>query len=181
MPSPADVLGLPARVAVGLVLIGGVGLLAHVPMGKSADDALLRLDLRTAIAHVEICREPDESEMAALPAHMRKSRECRTVRPAYRVEITIDGVSRHSSTIEPHGIRKNRPLIGEVEVPLAPGSHDLEVAFDPIVPSDLLGEDRSAFDGLPRFRFDDEILAEAGRVVLLTVDERERSLRRVER
>ena len=181
MRSSSDLLRAGARLAAGTAIVVVVGVLAHVPLGGEAEQARLRLDLRTAIAHVEICRDLDPDELEALPIHMRRPRECRDVRPGYEVEVAIDGRNRYRDSIEPRGVRGNRPLTAEVELPLRPGFRHVVARFEPILPREASAEDRAAFARLPRFDFDGEVHAERGQVVLLTVDERNRRLRRVER
>lgn len=181
MRSSGDLLRVGARLTIGTAIVVAVGVLAHVPLGKADEQALLRLDLRTAIAHVEICRDLEPDELEALPIHMRRPRECRDVRPGYEVQVAIDGRTRYRDSIEPRGVRGNRPLTAEVELPLRPGSRQVVARFEPILPGEASVEDRAAFALLPRFDFDGEVRAEPGRVVLLTVDERNRRLRRVER
>ena len=62
------------QLAVALGILLGVEALAHLPLGRPAEGAAIRLAVRTAAGKIEICRDVSPEELAQLPIHMRQPR-----------------------------------------------------------------------------------------------------------
>ena len=120
-----------AGVALAALFAAGLAALASRPLGSEPTGAAVRLALRTARAHVEVCRDRTADELAALPAHMRQPRVCEDHRPDYRLELIADGVPLWTERVEPPGMRRDRPLTVDALVPVMPGRRELVVAFTP--------------------------------------------------
>jgi len=153
-----------ARWLVSMALVGAVGLLAHLPLGELRDGALLRLTLRSASAQVDVCRDRSAEELAALPVHMRQPRSCITTTVDYRLRIWIDGDPRLDRKVTHRGVRHNRPLIADADLPLSPGPHHVRVSFEPLPPPGL---DPSQADSLEHRTFDESVEFPAGGIRLV--------------
>ena len=156
------VVAVAARVAIGALIVGGVGALAHLPLGAAPTDAALRVVLRTQQARIEICRERTADELARLPAHMRQARDCRETAVDYRLRVAIDGRTLIDRVVAHRGVRRNRPLFLDERMRVAPGRRRVEIEFAPIAGGDL----GDAARDLPRYRTDREITFEVGRIVV---------------
>src|SRR5262249_53738564 len=92
------------------------------------------------------------------PVHMRVPRECANEVLTYDLKAVVDGRVVVQKTVRSPGLRADRPLSVEEDLPIAPGEHDVSVTFSPHdggSAGKVLSLDR-------RIRFD------RGRVVLIT-------------
>lgn len=163
---------LALRAVVSLALVAGTALVARVPLGEPPRDAALRLALRTTHARLEVCREPSEQELAALPIHMRSPRICTETALDYHLTVKLDGTERLARTVSPSGLRRTRPLAVEATLPTPAGARHLELHFAPVPPPpdsppDLL----AAYATLPALHLDTPIDLEPGRILLVTLTE----------
>ncbi|HET9271042.1 MAG TPA: 4Fe-4S binding protein [Vicinamibacterales bacterium] len=140
---------------LGLVAIG-----ARWPLGTDADHAVLRLGWRLAGQARERCRELTAEELAARPVHMRQARECVSEALAYDLTAAVDGRVIVRKRVHPAGLRGDRPLSVEEDLPVQPGARAITIRFVPEDPAS--GGRVLAFDGALEF--------ERGRVVLVTND-----------
>lgn len=161
------------RFAASAALCTGVALLARLPLGEPPE-ASARLAWRTARGRIEICRAPTESELAQLPQHMRPPETCTETALDYRLRVEVDGALRLDRVVAPGGLRRTRPLAVEATIPVSPGAHRLAVSFEPVPPKDLDEGSASDLAALPVYRLETEARVTAGRILLLTLDERER-------
>lgn len=167
MPEPRALsLALAAlRIAVAMLLVAGVGWIAHLPLGEPAAGAALRVALRTPLAQVEICRDRPAEELAALPVHMRQPRLCEVTAIDYRLRVTVDGRTVVDRLLAHRGVRKNRPLVADETISAVPGVHRVVVRFEPesAIPP---GADAPP---LVTALFDSDVELVAGRVRLLAL------------
>ncbi len=164
MPEAARLLRLALRLAVPLALMAALSTLAHLPVGAPPEGAALRLALRTAAARVEICRDRTADELAALPAHMRQARVCEETAIDYRLRVAIDGDVVLDRRVTHRGVRRTRPLVVDVDLPVAPGGRLLEVEFLPVdPPADAAGS-------LPAATFAESVDFAPGRIRLLALE-----------
>jgi len=157
------------RFVVSGFLVLGVGQLAHLPLGRAPADAALRLAIRTAAAKLEVCRERSAAELAELPVHMRLQRVCEDRPVTYRLEVWLDGTLRHSALASKRGLRADRPLVIEETLSISPGSHAVRVRFAPELANELSPAETAK---LPRDELEENLELAAGRVVLVTFDDR---------
>lgn len=155
------------RLAVALGFLLGVEALAHLPLGRPAQGAAIRLAVRTAAGRIEICRDVSAEELAKLPLHMRQPRICAEQPVAYRLTLSVDGAVAHDARAERRGLRSDRPLVIDELVAIQAGRHELRVSFAPEVPP---GTPESVAAGLPRGGLERSIDLPAGRVALVTWD-----------
>jgi hypothetical protein len=160
------VAALALRLLASGALVAGVGLLAHLPLGATPDEAGLRVDLRTPHAKVEICEERGAEELAALPAHMRQARECRETAIDYRLRIAVDGVTLLDRPVRHRGVRRNRPLLAGELVRVAPGRHEVAIDFAPELPAGFAGD----AGALRTHRLAGSVDLAAGRVAVAALD-----------
>jgi ferredoxin len=146
--------------ALGAAVLGGVALGSRWPQGASADHAVLRLGWRLPAQSRETCRDLTAAELAARPVHMRRTRECVSEPLTYVLTATVDGRVVTDKRVRPAGLRGDRPLSVEEEVPVAPGERGVRVTFAP-ESGDAAGQ-TLVFDGRVRF--------ERGRVALVSQD-----------
>lgn len=162
MPDPRTLLLAAARVGFAMLLIAAVGAVAHLPLGSAPTDSELRLALRTSHAQIEVCRDRSDAELAALPAHMRQRRDCKVTPVSYRLRLRVDGIDEVDRVVRHHGVRHNRPLVVDELLPIAAGSHDVEIDFTPTSPE----ADAAALAGLPAHHLAGRTDFPAGRIRL---------------
>jgi ferredoxin len=149
-----------AAVAVTAASLALVALVSRAPQGADPGHAVLRLGWRLAGQVRETCRELGADEQARRPVHMRTARECIAEAVIYQLTATVDGRTVATRTVRAPGLRADRPLAVEEELPLPPGEHDVTVTFAP-----ARGETGGrALHLARRLRF------EPGRVVLVTIE-----------
>ena len=165
---PRALARLAIQTAATLGMLLGVEALAHLPLGKPAAGAAIRLAIRTAAGKIEICRDVAADELAKLPLHMRQPRICEERPVAYRLTLRVDGVTVHDVRAERRGLRSDRPLVIDDLVAVPAGGHDLAVSLEPEVPP---GTPAEVAAGLPRGQLERTVLLPAGRVALVTWDD----------
>jgi coenzyme F420-reducing hydrogenase delta subunit len=143
---------------VSVLLLAGLALGSRAPQGAVPRDAVLRLGWRVTGQTRDVCRDLTSEELAARPAHMRTARECRSTALRYVLEAAVDGEVVARKTVRAPGLRADRPLAVEEDLAMAPGDHDLAIAFRPEDPG----------SGGTVLRFVGRVRFERGRVVLIT-------------
>lgn len=161
------ILRLAVQVTIALGILLGVEALAHLPLGRPAAGAAIRLAVRTAAGRIELCRDVPAEELAKLPIHMRQPRICEERPVAYRLTLRVDGALAHDIRAERRGLRSDRPLVIDELVAIPAGRHELAVSLAPEVPP---GTPESVAAGLPRGRLDRTVELPAGRIALVTWD-----------
>jgi hypothetical protein len=91
---------------------------------------------------------------------MRRPRECTSEVLAYDLEAVVDGRVVSEKRLTSPGLRADRPLSVEEDLPIPPGEHAVRVTFAPADPAS--GGKVLSFERTVRF--------ERGRVVLVTYD-----------
>jgi ferredoxin len=120
-----------AAVVFSAVLLATIALGSRWPQGADADGALLRLGWRLAGQVDERCRDLTAEELARKPAHMRAPRECVTQVLTYRLKALVDGRVVADKRVKPPGLRGDRPLSVEEDLPIVAGEHTVQVSFTP--------------------------------------------------
>lgn len=134
---------------------------SQLEVGSSSASGAVRLAWRLpGQARLE-CRPLSEAEIAKLPAHMRRTEECRTVYLHYSLRIWADGRIVLDREVAPLGARGDRPLYVDHDVALPPGAHQVRVEFVPKDDPDHAGI---------TLAFEDSIQVRAGRAGLITLD-----------
>lgn len=148
--------GLVSAILLALLALG-----SRWPQGADAHHALLRLGWRLAGEVKETCRDLTPEELARRPVHMRTPRECVARVLAYELKAVVDGRVLVQKTVRSPGLRADRPLSVEEEVPIAAGEHLVSVTFVP----EERGSGGKVLTLEQRLRFD------ARRVVLVTYED----------
>jgi hypothetical protein len=122
------------RLVVGtglaLVAVAATGVLTRLPYAaEPGDQAEVRLTWRARTALVEECRRLTDAEREALPVHMRREEICEGRVSSYRLDVVVDGETRHSSIVKGSGARGDRPLYVFDAIRLPPGPHNIQVVF----------------------------------------------------
>ena len=173
-------LAWPARIVVTAALLGLLAWLSDFPLGTPASHGVLRLAWRTVSQKVSLCRTPSAAELEKLPPHMRRPSVCQEQLLPYVLTVAVDGQPRLTRHVSSPGAHGNRPLFVQEDLPLAPGSHRVKIAFvpdDAVARSDQSGGDawqsalRRALERSGRYEFDGEIAVAAGRVTLVQLQE----------
>ena len=149
---------------VGLVVLSDVALSV-----APSERALVRLSWRSVGQRIEECRAPTEAELAALPPHMRMREICEGRLTPFQLRVRLDGALVVDRELRPAGAREDRPTYVFEELEVAPGPHELEVAFSTVgAPGET---PRSA-----PLRFDGTVSPGPREVVLITHTEGEAQL-----
>lgn len=124
MPEARHIAGLAFVTALGAALVGAF---AAWPAHRHLDDglAVIKLSFDHQGARVAPCRDLTEAEIAALPAHKRKTQDCPRGRLPVSVEVLMDGAVLFAATERATGIADDGPsrFSGRAEVPA--GEHVL--------------------------------------------------------
>ena len=177
-----------AMVALTAVVLVGVRMLAHFPSGSPPTQGMMRLAWRMAGEKVKLCRKYTQEELDKMLVHMRRPEFCREHLLSYRLRVALDGTDRVSGVFVPPGAKSDRPLFIQEEILLAPGRYQLMVEFLPQI-EDVnweemfggLSEDekiklQTSLDGVARIRYQGPVNIQAGRIVLVDLDERDRTI-----
>src|SRR5262245_57784198 len=120
------VLGAAAAVAA----LAGLGALSRFSyVTEKTSHGLVRLALRTSGTRVRECRHRTAEEMAKLPVHMREGEVCERKVLPYLLTVAVDEL-RDSALVHASGVQQDRPLYVYREIPVAPGSHRVQVVFE---------------------------------------------------
>lgn len=160
--------------AAFLILVAWLG---QIPFGKAGEDAVIRLALRATRAKTEICRTRSEAELEALPIHMRQAEICEEVAPAYRLALDVGEQRLLEERIEPGGLRGDRPLIVDRQVTVGPGRRSVAITLAPLLDPSDVDAVANASAALPSYALERELILEAGRITLVTLDDSSGELR----
>lgn len=160
--------GAAAAVATSAVLLAGTAWLSQVPAGASPAHGAVRLAWRLPGQSWLDCRELSQAEIARLPAHMRKTRDCRTIHLRYRLRAWVDGEVRVDREVAPLGARGDRPLFVDEDLPAAPGDHRVQVEFTPVDDPKQVGQ---------RLVLEGTVVVARGRASLIGYDAGAKALR----
>jgi ferredoxin len=124
--SPGARRGTAARalmaVAFSAALLVLIAVGSRWPQGADPDHALLRLGWRLAGQVKERCRDLTREELAKLPLHMRRPRECTSEVLAYDLQAVVDGRVVSEKRLTSPGLRADRPLSVEEDPRSLPAS-----------------------------------------------------------
>ncbi len=179
----------PARIGVAAAFLGLIGVVSNLPQGAPPEHARLQLAWRTVGEQVRICRERSAEELARLREHMRLPQTCQVQTLAYRLKVRLNDRERVSRTVSAVGAKGDRPLFVHEALPLAPGRHGLEIAFQ-VEPAAVQTRHGLAIESAAeqaalnkaiaeatRFRWTGQIEVQAGQIVLVELDEQGRDFR----
>ena len=170
------------------LLLYGVRMLAHFPSGTPPTDGMVRLAWRMAGEKVKLCRAFTKEEQENMLLHMRKPQSCREHLLSYRLRVVIDGQEKVSGVYQPPGAKGDRPLFIQEELILTPGTYQFELVFLPEIEKinwnetfgELSPEEQTklqtSLDGVARVQFQGKLNVRAGRIVLVDMDERDRTI-----
>lgn len=167
---PAPPRGPGRRVlAAGLAAaaLAATAVLSQLPAGATPEHGAIRLAWRLPGQSWRDCRPLTPTEIARLPAHMRRTEECRTVYLHYRLRVWLDGRAAVDRPVAPLGARGDRPLYVEADLTAAPGRHALRVEFVPVEDPRQVGQ---------RLALADTLIVEPGRARLVGYDPGARTL-----
>lgn len=166
-------MGRPVAVALGVVLaVGGMlalGALSQIPyQPEEATHAVIRLAWRARGVAVEECRTLTPEELEKVAVHMRRTEVCEGRTLPYQLRAVVDGDVQVDETIEAGGARADRPLFVLHDLPVAPGSHNVEVTF---TRERAPAETTDSMEVTPaRLELDRSIDVAPGQIVLVTYD-----------
>ncbi|MFQ5582054.1 MAG: hypothetical protein ACE5F3_05435 [Mariprofundaceae bacterium] len=98
---------------------------AYTFMGS--DEALIKLTFSHAGKRKQPCRERSAEELAAMPSHLRKKKDCPRERSPLDVEMKLDGQVIYKATISPSGMSHDlaSPVYERIRLPA--GEHRLQL------------------------------------------------------
>jgi len=160
-----------ARRVGGILLALGVTAaivaLSQVPYAAAPSrDGELRLAWRWRSRPVQRCRALTPDEVARLPVHMRHAQDCTRGLQPYRLRVHVDRAMVVDRAVVASGAEADRPLSVFTRVPLAPGRHEVHIAFAPAESLEARGDTLAA-----TLTLDTTVVLAERRVVLVTVDE----------
>jgi len=120
-----------AGLALAIAALGATMWLSNAPITVHASpEAMLRLAWSALPERVERCRQRSESELAALPPHMRQPFACEGTSAQYRLAVTIQGAGSWEQTVQGGGLRHDRRLYVMRELVMPAGEVLIDVRFD---------------------------------------------------
>ena len=118
---------------VAVAATAGVVALSNLPYAVApGEEGELRLAWRWPSERVEQCRRLSAAEQAKLPAHMRRTVECRRGLRPYLLEVLVDGRRLAYDSVLARGAGSDRPLAVFRRLPLTRGRHTVRVVFSPV-------------------------------------------------
>ena len=165
-----------------------VQLLAHFPSGSPPTEGMVRMAWRMAGEKVKLCRAFTKEEQEKMLIHMRKPQFCREHLLSYRLRVTINGEEKLAGVYQPPGAKGDRPLFIQEELTLSPGTYQLDLVFMPEIESvdwkqefgELTAEEKvelqDSLDGVARVQYQGTLEIKAGRIILVDMDERDRTI-----
>lgn len=162
-------------------LIAFTVIFSHRESGTEPAHGLLRLSWRLTTERVKFCREYTNQERASLPQHMQQGQVCdRTFLP-YDLVLKLDDKIQIKKNIIPEGMRSDHPLIVFEELPLAPGTHTINISFTPQNPQDIMAHFKLADSQLQtvkeahaqahHFKLEQYVTVKAAQVVMVELNE----------
>ena len=94
---------------------------------SSPGKSLIKLTFKHPGKIAEDCRERTPEELARMPVHMRKAKDCERTRPPVHVEFSLDGRVLLARTFPATGIMKDGPSYAYETFLVSPGSHKIVV------------------------------------------------------
>jgi hypothetical protein len=143
---------------VGALLFG-----AHTTASDPATGSVLRIAIRTSAGTAQVCHRLKQEELDKLPMHMRRPESCEAHAVPYRLEIATGGATLLDRTYQAAGLRGDRPLTVNEDIPVAAGNHDVSIRFTPKPDVEAPA---------PSFRFDGPIEFPDGRIRVATLEPR---------
>lgn len=124
-------LSLRARIAgAAVAMAGAVGVVhgSHVPVSlDTGSDAVLRIAWSARPERVETCRTLSDSELEALPEHMRQRTVCAGASARYHLEVRRDERVIATAELRGGGLRSDRQLYVFRELVIPSGTSDIAV------------------------------------------------------
>lgn len=163
---------------VGVVSLVAVGGLLAWSSGATvgwhgSNAAAMRLSFAARPERIEICREFGAEEQAAMPAHMRRTRECEGTTATYLMAIDVDGSRHHERVLHGSGLRRDRSIFVLDESPILPGDHRIQVAITRVEPAnEPIDSANTARGAMARdIRLDTTVHVAPGGVALVTFEQ----------
>lgn len=163
-------------VVVALLATVAIGALSQVPYRVEEEgQAWIRLSWRVRTERIEECRRLTAEEIAELPVHMRREEVCERRGLPYRLRLALDGSEIEDGILRGAGARGDRPIFVYRELRTTPGTHRLEIDFEPERdgPDD---SDPSAKDRASSLRLAAELELADGDIALVTLPDGEARL-----
>jgi len=111
------------------LFIAFIGYFASAPayVFMEPDVALVKLTFSHAGKRMQPCRERTAEELAAMPSHLRKKRDCPRERSPLDVEMELDGQLIYRATMPPGGMSRDlaSPIYERIRLPA--GEHRLQL------------------------------------------------------
>lgn len=114
------------------VFLAVIAYISEIPGGTEVNTSFIRMAIRLPGQVLETCRDLTLEELEKRPIHMRKPRECTAKALSYQLVVKMDGKVTYEETISPHGARGDKPLFAEKDIPVEPGSHQVDIEFKPL-------------------------------------------------
>lgn len=119
-----------APLLVTVIMTVGIGWLARAPYEPpGSDSAILRLSWRLRAPVAETCRPRTQTELDALPVHMRTPEVCQSRTAVYDLSVQLDSLKADTSRVLQGGAKGDRPLFVLKEMALEPGPHHVRIRF----------------------------------------------------
>ena len=134
MPSARIVGARAASTGVTVFMLLVLGGLSQWPISDSSDEAVIRLSWRTAPVRIEECRTLTEDELSRIAPHMRRPEECTGGFADYELRLEVDGDIIQFDTLQPSGLRQDRPVYVFSDYLVDPGTYEISVTFSALVP-----------------------------------------------
>lgn len=132
-----DLKGIVLAALATAVGMAGLAEVSRIEMGGDAPAyGELRLSLRSDRGRLERCRDRDQAELAALPAHMRTPRACEQRILEYALVVQVDGDTVLDERHRPAGAFGDRPVVVDRHVAVDPGSRAIALRFYPLPPTE---------------------------------------------
>lgn len=154
-----------------VILMGVLALLSQWPLGPQHTTGVLRLSFKIPGKAKEECRPLNAAELASLPRHMQKKEICIQKSLDYGLQVSVDGKEVLDRAVGHGGLRADRPLFVNQDIPLIPGGRSFSLK---LVPQD------SHYRAARTLELARELDVQVGRVYLVDYNDQQQQLYLIE-
>ncbi len=158
-----------------LLTVGIWTVFSHLSFDTKQATGMLRLLSKSNMHRMEICRTLTETELNALPFHMRRPTKCDRYYFPYQLSLNLDGKTIAVKNMEPSSINKESQMIFSFDFSLSPKNYHMQLILKPNVHTTWLQSLEPAvkklveekLSSLPTVQKEQEIKIEANQIELI--------------
>lgn len=161
-----------------VIIVGCWTYFSNLSFDTQKNTGMLRILGKSNMNRMEICRTLTETELNALPFHMRRPTKCDRYYFPYQLQIILDGLPLATKEISPSAIDKENIMIFSFDFSLNPKNYHMQLTLKPNVHDTWLQSLEPAIkklveeklSGLPTVQKEQEIQIKNNQIELIGLD-----------